>query len=612
MSIGEVDLDLDALSGYNVIVGENDTVADNAKSNGSGKSSIFESIVWCLTGETIRGNKDIVNHNSEGGTVVSVTFDCDGHTYIVSRYKEHKKLKTNLLITVDGEDKSGKGIRDSEKILQSYLPELTASLIGSVIVLGQGLPSRFTNNSPSSRKEVLETLTNSDFMIEDIKGRISKRKSELSTELRSKEDELLRLSTSIDMCNRNLSDLVTQLEGMTGTSQIEERQRELKGILQQHKDNLVVYTTTHNRLEVAVGEYTTEYNTLESQQNAELSEVKNEYTEKSGEIKAHIAGADASAKLLRRKLAEAKKVTDVCPTCGQKLPGVYIPNTSEDEEELKRLEDEISNLSHEHDRLRDEYLNVRYTEVEGRYKPRLRELTELIFKTSKERTEAISGKASAEDSISNVERMLLSIESDLMLYESKKATLIKDSDRLRSEIGSYEGRKTLVENEKCGVEQRLAIISKFESIVKRDFRGYLLQDIILYINKRAKVYCKTVFDTDLIEFALDGNNISISYNGKPYEALSGGERQKIDIIIQFSIRDVLCVYTGFHTNIIVLDEIFDNLDVVGSHRVIDLISRHLADVSGVFIISHHAKELNLPYDNEIIIRKNTDGVSHLV
>ena len=63
MSIGNVDIDFDAMTGFNTIIGENNMIQDNAKSNGSGKSSIFEALVWTLTGTTMRGNKDVVNFN---------------------------------------------------------------------------------------------------------------------------------------------------------------------------------------------------------------------------------------------------------------------------------------------------------------------------------------------------------------------------------------------------------------------------------------------------------------------------------------------------------------------------------------------------------------------
>ena len=166
--------------------------------------------------------------------------------------------------------------------------------------------------------------------------------------------------------------------------------------------------------------------------------------------------------------------------------------------------------------------------------------------------------------------------------------------------------------ERDALDARMKIVTKFETIAKRDFRGYLLQDIIVYINQRSKEYCKQVFGTEIIDFSLDGNAISISYNGKQYEALSGGERQKLDIIIQLAIRDVLCAYTNFSTNIIVLDEIFDNLDDIGSGNIVELISNNLTDIKGIYIISHHAKSLNIPYDNELMVVKNESGVSYLI
>ena len=67
-------------------------------------------------------------------------------------------------------------------------------------------------------------------------------------------------------------------------------------------------------------------------------------------------------------------------------------------------------------------------------------------------------------------------------------------------------------------------------------------NVIEFIDKKAKEYCKDIFLTDKIEFCLNGNNISISYDNKEYEVLSGGEKQKVDLIIQFAIRDMLCKF----------------------------------------------------------------------
>ena len=42
-------------SGYVIVSGKNNMPSDNAVSNGSGKSSIFNAVCFALTGETIQG-----------------------------------------------------------------------------------------------------------------------------------------------------------------------------------------------------------------------------------------------------------------------------------------------------------------------------------------------------------------------------------------------------------------------------------------------------------------------------------------------------------------------------------------------------------------------------
>ena len=180
-------------NGFVLINGINNNKDDNAKSNGAGKSALFEALIYCLTGETSRGakDKDVVNKYTNDGLSIELNFKINHDSYKLIRYKEHKEFGTNLKLYINGIDKSGKGIRDTEKILSEYLPDLNSQLISSVIILGQGLPYRFTNNTPSGRKDLLEKLSKSDFMIIDLKDRLTKRKTILLNEIRTFEDNIL-------------------------------------------------------------------------------------------------------------------------------------------------------------------------------------------------------------------------------------------------------------------------------------------------------------------------------------------------------------------------------------------------------------------------------------
>lgn len=610
MSIGEADINLSDRA-FTLIEGINNNISDNAKSNGSGKSSIFESLVWTLTGTTMRGNKDIVNFNGNDGALVTLEFIVDTDKFVITRTKDHSKHKTNLFIEINGVDKSGKGIRDSEKLLAEYLPDLTPSLIGSVIVLGQGLPQKFTNNSPSGRKEVLEKLFKSDFMIQDLKDRISTRKGELNEELRKVQDSrlvaLTRLENIIDTINLNnakLKQLQEQdnLEFEAGILhkeilEIEERQIQLK-------DELDTYTIKRD-------EANTKISSAKIRKAEIIAEIDKEYESTKEFANDGINAAKVALELAKSELNKVRNITDVCPTCGQKLPDVHRPDIHIYQSAVDDAAIQLLHWNKQLDKIKKEIENKKVNST--------KELEEVIIFCEKELLECSFKIDELKNRYSNNDRALTEkrrlFDENMSLQKTRHIQIqqlledIEKKETLKSNEDVHLNNLQISEEE---INNRLGIISKFNTVITRDFRGYLLNDIIVYINSRAKEYCQDVFGTDLIDFSLDGNNLLISYNSKEYEALSGGERQKVDLIIQFAIRDMLCKHTSFSSNIIVMDEIFDNLDDMGCQKVIDLITKKLYDISSIFIITHHGNELNVPYDDIIRIEKDNSGVTRIV
>lgn len=593
--------------GFIRVTGINENPDDLAVSNGSGKSSLWEAIVWALTGDTIRGTKQVANIYGEDGTYVELEFDIDSNHYNILRSKDHKEYKTNIRIMIDGKDCSGKGIRDSEKLLTQYLPDITSSLLGSVIILGQGLPQKFTNNSPSGRKEVLEKLSKSDFMIEDLKSRVTKRRMDLHKTIREIEDAILASNTTKNYLNEQIQVSQKALESLDGS----DLQRQLNNA----QSELSIYQSEKERAQSNADATQTSINEI-NQQLQQLAELKHQqelkieaqYKDKlsEAEFTASRLNAERNAKI--REITRIENIKDVCPTCGQKLPDVHKPDTSELHAELNQLEEDFKKAEETRRAiLQEQSSNIAL--ISSDFSSKKLELTAALAEAIKlsEGYRATVRNADLKinlgnSKVSELQRLLAQLETTIQNYQQ---TIENNSIKIRE----LDEQLMYNNSEKDLQQAHLDVVNKFETALKRDFRGFLLSTIIEYIQSRAKIYSEVIFETDKVGFCLDGNNIDITYLEKAYENLSGGEKQKIDLIIQFSIRDMLCNHLGFTSNILVLDEVFDGLDMIGCQRVLDVISS-LNDIKNIFIVTHR-KDLSIPTDKEIVVVKSASGISEI-
>lgn len=594
--------------GFIKVTGINNNPDDLAISNGSGKSSIWESIIWTLTGDTIRGTKNILNIFGEDGCFCELEFDIDGKIYKLIRSKDHKIYKTSLQIFIDGKDCSGKGIRDSEKLLEQHLPDITASLLGSVIILGQGLPQKFTNNSPSARKEILEKLSKSDFMIEDLKKKVSDRKAFHNLEIRKFEDDILKAQTEISYMKNSISMNIDTINMMQDRAILEAQYTEKQTEINDLEIELHQLDVDVQNAEIESENLHAQLNDLIEQQNAEIKSIEVAYASDIEELREQEVKLVSLLNSLQRDIDRIKNIVDICPTCGQHIPNVEKPDPSSIQQEFDIQFDILKN----HRIKINNVLNNKQTEIDQIYDKfnaekaildaKLKEVIEYKRRENLNHIATSNTLLSAKTSLNN-------IKNQLDNNEALKNNLLAQNLKLENDINTTESQILYINTNKDLQQSKLDIINKFETAIKRDFRGYLLLNVIDYIQSRAKYYSNQIFDTENLDFKLAGNNIHISYCNKDYENLSGGEKQKVDLILQFSIRDMLSNHLNFSSNILVLDEIFDNLDQIGCEKVIDMIS-NMSDIRNIFIVTHR-KDLSIPSDKELTVIKSNTGISEI-
>ena len=517
-------------------------------------------------------------------------------------------MSSTLIIKKNGKDISGKSYRDSEKLLAQYLPDLTASLLGSVIILGQGLPQKFTNNSPSARKEILEKLSKSDFMIEDLKKKVAERKAFHQSEIRRFEDEILKLETEVKFMESNIQMNNDTLSMLKNPEDYQKEIDEITTQLQALNDRAVTLEQFIQAQDIDLENLTARRIELAEVIKTRKDKVYYDYHQEADPLQNELNHWKLKHTAVKQEINKINNTPDICPTCGQKIPEDQKPDTTqllEDEvfcfKMLQELEFKLKELSSNRDQL--------ISDLDYQYSSENYKISNKFEDVKRSRNELNLEFIDIQNKYRDLYAAQLNAKNQLDRLFETKTTLSSQNIELANKIVDAKDQILYNNTNKDLQQQHLDIINKFDTALKRDFRGYLLINVIDYIQKRAKYYSQQIFETDKLDFYLDGNNICISYMNKDYENLSGGERQKVDLIIQFSIRDMLCSQLNFSSNILVLDEIFDNLDMIGCEKLINVIS-NMNDIKNIFIITHRY-DLSIPCDKEIVVVKSNLGISEI-
>ena len=608
-SYGHAEVDL-RNKGFCLVSGRNNYKKDNALSNGSGKSFLWSGICFAITGETISGlrtNLKNINNPDDEDCYVLLHFTAGKDAYEIKRIVAPK---SDLKIVKNSADVSGKGLRESEKKLGELLPDLTKDLIASSILIGQGMPNKFSSFSPSGRKDLLEKLTKSDFMVEDIRQRVANRQDELNSKLREYDDSLLLNKSQLNATENDLQAKTSELR-LLEKPDFDAQLAATNAVLAALKSKGDELATAQKELEAKLDDANKRLVEITEEKAKELAGELEAYNSAHNELFKEKTVADSAIRSLSAEISRLKAIKDVCPTCGQRIPGAVKPDTSSQEAELatqrNALNESLEKLA-KCETAHKEYqkqINDSFNDELVGTQTLVRSLKESLAEKKSLAAKCLSDSAAENEKITklryekdNWDKYYESLEKSIRSLESAKVTLAKAI--------------SITEKARDDVQSHIAVVKKMETLTKRDFRGYLLANVIAYMDAKAKDYCETVFGTRELNVYLDGNALDISYCGKMFDNLSGGEKQRVDLILQFAIRDMLIAYFGMGANILVLDEITDFLDKQSCAAIMKLLEKELVSIESVFIVSHHANELPLPIDSEIKVVKDENGISRVL
>ena len=510
--------------------------------NGAGKSTILDALCFSLFGKSFRkiNKPQLVNSTNEKDCVVEIKFKI-GNT----DWKVRRGIKPALFEIYRNDTKldQSASANDQQKWFEQSVLKMNYKSFTQIVILGSSNFVPFMQLSSANRREVIEDLL--DIKIFTSMNNLIKDKIR-----QSKEDVRL-----YELKKDSLTDKVKMQENFI--DELENRA----------KKNIVDKETKIGQLLVE------ENNWMGSneEKNVELIDLQKELEKYSGATEKLRTLGNLKGKISNKVSTitkEHKFFTEhtVCPTCDQDIEETFRINRITDAQtKAKELQSGYIQLE---EAIKEE------EERERHFSTLSKEITSLTHGISQNNIKITGCQRQIRDLESEIQRVtdqLANRTAENEKLESFKEKLNTTYDELaqrRDAINHYDFAYGLLKD--GGVKSQ--IIKKYLPLINQQVNRYL-QMMDFYIN--------FTLDEEFNETVQSPIHEDFSYS-----SFSEGEKQRIDLALLFTWREVAKFKNSTSTNLLIMDEVFDSsLDGFGTEEFLKII-RYVIQDSNIFVISH--------------------------
>jgi len=511
-------------------------------SNGAGKSTMLDALCFALFNKPFRkiNRGQLVNSINEKGLKVEVCFSIGKDEYRVFRGAKpnlFEVYKNNKMVDQDA------AAKDTQKYLEQSVLKLNYKSFTQVVILGSSTFVPFMQLGASVRREVIEDLL--DIQI------FSNMNSLLKDRVRSAQNQsndcghMLRLTKEKVESQQKLLD---SLKEVNHNRQEEKRNRYNKNskIIEEVKSNHIKLKDEILVLEEEVGDV----------------EVQRKFVRK---LRQGQADKKSELKLIANNLKFFKS-HDQCPTCTQSISTSFKTN------QVNTLTGSGTTIA---------------TEIEA-FTQDITEAVSVINKieeTSAKLYEVRSDATAQEREIVRLEKENLEISKQILELQQSTPNIDQEKETLQGYLAEY---KT-TEKDCAEVSQKLDEFQVVSSLLKDSgIKSQIIKKYVPIFNQLINKYLSSM--EFFVNFTLDeefNEVIKSRFRDEfSYASFSEGEKQKIDLALLFTWREVARMKNSVATNLLILDEVFDSsLDSSGTGELLQIL-KSLGNGTNVFVISH--------------------------
>ena len=510
--------------------------------NGAGKSTMLDVLCFGLFNKPFRkiNRGQLVNSINEKDLKVEVCFSIGKDEYRVFRGAKpniFEVYKNNKMVDQDA------AAKDTQKYLEQSVLKLNYKSFTQVVILGSSTFVPFMQLGASVRREVIEDLL--DIQI------FSNMNSLLKDRVRSAQSQsndcghVLRLTKEKVESQQKLLDSLKEVN--------HNRQEEKRKRYDKNAKGIEEVKSNHIKLQ-------DEITILEEQM--EDVELQKKFVRK---LRQGQADKKSELKLIANNLKFFKS-HDVCPTCTQNISSTFKTD------QVDSLTDSGKTLA---------------SEIEAFTKD-ISEAVEVVTKieeTSAKLYEVRSDATAQERELVRLEKENLEISKQILELQQSTPNIDQEKETLQGYLAEY---KT-TEKDCAEVNQQLDEFQVVSSLLKDSgIKSQIIKKYVPIFNQLINKYLSSM--EFFVNFTLDeefNEVIKSRFRDEfSYASFSEGEKQKIDLALLFTWREVARMKNSVATNLLILDEVFDSsLDSSGTGELLQIL-KSLGDGTNVFVISH--------------------------
>ena len=511
--------------------------------NGAGKSTMLDALCFVLFNKPFRKISKSQLVNSINERETVVEIE-----FVIGSvgYKVIRGIKPNVFeIYRNGKllDQDAAS-KDTQKYLEQSILKFNFKSFTQVVILGSSTFVPFMQLGASVRREVIEDLL--DIQIFSRMNLLLKEKVKDAREVLKDCDHKLAMSEKDVSLQRKT---IEQMEKMSAkhTGKMQARITEIDGKVQENYDEVDEFTKKISRMQ-------------------DIQEKYDEMKDMRVKIQSNLDKAEKDLKFYWGN--------DECPTCNQ----LVKDKTALIDGAQTRKAKFLNGLNVITDSLNRG--NQQIKELKG-YTDKINASTHQVKALTEERNRLFKDINRETPNIDAEKKILKDYREKNLAISIECSEVNKNHDNLKV-VG------TLLRD--SGIKSK--IISKFVPIINKSINKYL---------QKMDTYFNFTLDDEFNEIIKSRYRDEFSY-----ASFSEGEKQKIDLALLFTWREIANLKNSAATNLLILDEVFDSsLDDQATDELLKIL-RGLGDNVNLFVISHKGELLLDKFEKTLKFEKRDD------